>query len=372
MLFRSSGNYNSYLRSVKKYISDDKDLQFIESKVDGYPGFDVKNYGICIWNSSDIKSFIQKRFFELSERGNIVFNTEVVRIDKNENGLKTTYCKDGNVFSLMARNILVATGRSGFLWWRQELRKLKIKYARPISSIGLRFEFPKEFLSKLGKQHPDLKIRVQDNVRKYKTFCFCAGENGGRIKYENYGKFMLLDGHILTCTDKLSAFGNFALLAQLIDEKGEAIGFDTIYQRYIEKYIQLNSGRPIYQSYFDFKNKNINSERRNISVKDSMPSKVWEIFECDFHKQYCAVADEILYWIILESNIQVDYETFTKNVNVIALEIEGIWDKIEINSNFMSSVPNLYVAGDCAGLSQGIIQAMISGIAVARSIDCER
>ena len=76
-------------------------------------------------------------------------------------------------------------------------------------------------------------------------------------------------------------------------------------------------------------------------------------------------------WIFLEADNENDFRSFTKKINVIALEIEGIWDKIEINNDFMSSIPNLYVAGDCAGLSQGIIQAMISGVAVAKAVKFE-
>lgn len=372
-LYELLGNcrYNDYLSNVKKYISDNKDVQFIESKVDDNLGFDIKNYGISIWNSTDIKAFVQKQFLDLSKNGNVCLNTEVVSIDITEKGIKTIYRKGTKYLSLISKNVLVATGRSGFFWWRKELRKLNIKYTTPVSSIGLRFELPKELLSKLGRQHPDLKIRIWDNVRKYKTFCFCAGENGGRLKYENYGKFTLLDGHILTYTDRPSTFGNFALLAQLIDDERKALEFDSIYQRYIEKYILLNGGRPTYQNYFDFKNKNSNSEKRNISVRDSVQSDVWEIFESNFHEQYCAVADKILHWIFLKAGVQSDFESFMKKVNVVALEIEGIWDKIETNSDMMSSIPNLYVAGDCAGLSQGIIQAMISGIAVAKAVNCK-
>ncbi len=199
-------------------------------------------------------------------------------------------------------------------------------------------------------------------------------ENGGRIKYENYGEFTLLDGHILSHTDKMSVYGNFALLAQLINDKSEAMEFDLIRQKYIEKYIhlnQVNTGKPIYQNYYDFKNKNLNSGIGKISVKDSTPTEVWRIFDDGFHKRYCVIADKVLKWIFLEADNENDFRSFTKKINVIALEIEGIWDKIEINNDFMSSIPNLYVAGDCAGLSQGIIQAMISGVAVAKAVKFE-
>lgn len=376
MLYNLLGQckYDAYLSSVKKIVFGNEDAQFIETKVDSNPDFDIKNYGICIWDSLHVKSFIKKQFLELSKNGNILLNAEVSNIDNTEKGLKITYSKGKEIFSLIARNVLVATGRSGFFWWRQELRRLNIKYTPPVSSIGLRFELPKEYLERLGKQHPDLKLRFQDELRKYKTFCFCAGENGGRIKYENYGEFTLLDGHILSQTDKMSVVGNFALLAQLVNENNEAIEFDLIKHKYIEKYIhlnQLNAGKPIYQNYFDFKNKNLNSGIEKISVKDSAPTEVWRLFDNEFHKKYCAVADKILKWIFLEAGNENDFEEFTKKVNIIALEIEGIWDKIETNNDLMSSIPNLYVAGDCAGLSQGIIQAMISGVAVAKAVRLE-
>lgn len=373
MLYNLLGEerYNEYFNVVKDIIFGKENIRFKKTNVINKLKFDIKNYDIYIWNSAQIKRFIEKKFNELMTSKKILLNTEVISIDIVENHFSIKYKNNGNVYYFNATNVLVATGRSGFFWWRNELRKLNIKYTDPISSIGLRFELPKKYLCELGKQHPDLKLRFKDNIRKYKTFCFCGGLNGGRIKYENYGKFTLLDGHILTLMDIPSDVGNFALMAQLVNEKGMGIGFDFIFQKYIKQYIRLNNvhpGKPIYQSYYSFKNKCIDNPKGIISVKDAEPAEIWKLFEDDLHDRYCFISDKILRWLFSYSNNK-NYFDFIRTVNVIGLEIEGIWDKIETEDNLMTSIPGLYVAGDCAGLSQGIVQAMISGVNVARSVD---
>jgi len=47
--------------------------------------------------------------------------------------------------------------------------------------------------------------------------------------------------------------------------------------------------------------------------------------------------------------------------------VEWIYDKIRMDEN-LEFRKNLFIAGDCAGISQGIVSASITGILVAREI----
>jgi uncharacterized protein len=58
----------------------------------------------------------------------------------------------------------------------------------------------------------------------------------------------------------------------------------------------------------------------------------------------------------------------THRVGVIGLELESLWDELVLTPAMRTSVPGLYACGDCAGVAQGILQAAVSGLAVARDI----
>lgn len=62
------------------------------------------------------------------------------------------------------------------------------------------------------------------------------------------------------------------------------------------------------------------------------------------------------------------YEDFLQHVKVIALELEGLWDKVETNDEFETTCENLYIGGDCGGETQGIMQATMMGIRIADAI----
>ena len=55
-------------------------------------------------------------------------------------------------------------------------------------------------------------------------------------------------------------------------------------------------------------------------------------------------------------------------VNVVGLEMEGLWDHIITDENFMTNIGGLYVGGDCGGEVQGLLQATMIGIKIAEAI----
>lgn len=332
---------------------------------------DVKNYPICVLDSANVKKVIEKLYLDISAE-NIMLNTAVVDLSPMDTGYIVRCSREGRDEEFFAQQLVIATGRKGWQWWRQISRQLGIRQSPPITSFGLRFEAPIGFLQEAGRLHPDLKLRMHHNDRKFKTFCFCAGEHGGRLKLQNHGSFILLDGHLLTSSDPPSPFGNFAILTQLINKNGEAIKYSTIYKEVISKYLSLNiehPGRPIYQSYLEFRDKTFCKKPHDISVKDACKACVWKLFNEEMHSAYCEVAESALSFIKEQSlDNSCECSDYIENINVFALELENIWDRVELDNHFMTNRQNLFVAGDCAGISQGVFQAAISGISVAYSI----
>lgn len=68
------------------------------------------------------------------------------------------------------------------------------------------------------------------------------------------------------------------------------------------------------------------------------------------------------------SEVKEDLHYVLSQISVLGLELESIWDEIELNQNMETNIPYLFIAGDSSGLAQGILQAAISGVAAAYGI----
>lgn len=361
-------SYYELLQRACTYWNVDADKDFIKPELrDVKERFEIKNYPVCTMDSVKVKAVIEKwhNIIQNSASIDLQVRKEMTEIRPQSHGFEL-HTADHEVY--YASKIVMAVGRGGMLWLKENLHGLGGRTTTPISSIGLRFEIPKTYIKELGSRHPDLKIRKQFNDRKYKTFCFCAGENGGRIKFINYGRYVLLDGHVLTDKDMDSTVGNFALLTQIPISKDGGLTHTEHINSILEKYIAVNGGKPICQSFLDFKNKRSFNKKYSDNTGNigNIPYKDVHTLLEDEVDSFCYVAEEIFHYIL--EGTDVVYEDFLQHVKVIALELEGLWDKVETNDEFETTCENLYIGGDCGGETQGIMQATMMGIRIADAI----
>lgn len=360
--------YEEILKKACNYWRIDKDKDFIKPTLRNPDGsFEIKNYPVCVMNSLKVKKNIKRWYKQIDESDYIDLKVgeEMSEIRKEKGGFQVLV-ENGETY--WADKVVLGMGRGGMIWLKENLSKLGISTQSPISTIGLRFEMPKKFMQEFGRKHPDLKIRKEYNKRKYKTFCYCGGENGGRIKFINYGKYVLLDGHVLTEKDKDNMFGNFALLTQLSLPNDSKLSYSEYVNSLIEEYVKMNAGKPVCQNFVDFKNKkDVRETHYNAESSVScVPYKNVYRLLGDEVQSFCYVAEEIFHYILADTDIV--YEDFLKEVKVIALEMEGLWDKVETNNRFETSCKGIYIGGDCGGETQGILQATMMGIKIADSI----
>ena len=100
----------------------------------------------------------------------------------------------------------------------------------PDFSCGVRFEMRSDYLRATGLSHPDFKVTQRDGMpNKVKTFCFCGGTNGGRVKFTHYQDafgepIITLDGHETLERESTGRplAGNFGLLCQTVTLDSDA------------------------------------------------------------------------------------------------------------------------------------------------------
>ncbi|MBY2989338.1 FAD-dependent oxidoreductase, partial [Rhizobium leguminosarum] len=205
-----------------EYLFPDVEAKVVRPPKD-YRGFTLKTYPLMSVGEEAVSTMIERTYDRIiaDDRTSLLFNTAVTEIMPLGDGflLNTKSRTEGNITISVGR-VIVSVGRKGQSWWKDELRRLGLKHTTPTSSVGVRFECPSDALRDVAFVHPDFKTTVTENDVKVKTFCFCAGQSGGRIKFTDYVTHTFLDGHVVV--DHPVPTSNFALMAQLRDENGQA------------------------------------------------------------------------------------------------------------------------------------------------------
>ena len=320
---------------------------------------EVKVFPVRVTTSEEIKSFMEEKWEDVIGSGVEYFNYEMVDFSDGVKGLKI--CLDSGD-TIKAKKVVLAMGRFGMKWLNNNLQAKKFEYETPIPTVGFRFEMPKEYLEPLGKIHPDFKLRMVYNGYKYKTFCYCGGSHGGRLKFANYGEYTLLDGHILTEDDINSNYGNFTVLRQLTDVKGDRKAAIENEKAILSKYIEKYAGKPMYQSYKNFRKAVYEGESLGISAINVKSGPVHDLIDMGL-EDYCHVVEEAISYVAKYAKCSAD--EIIEHTSVIGLELEGLWNRISTDDHFMIKGREIYVGGDCRGGAQGILQATIEGIAIA-------
>ncbi|WP_280716779.1 hypothetical protein [Kitasatospora sp. MAP5-34] len=281
---------------------------------------------------------------------------------------------------LTCDHLVLATGRRGVTSTTALLQGLGVPTELPDISVGVRLEMAVELLEAIGEEHPDLKVSQLDHAQKIKSFCFCGGPNGGRIKLTNYqdafgDPVITLDGH--ETTERVRGIralaSNFGLLCQ-VQGRGNAL---EARDSFIATYRELAGGRPFTQSLRAFMDRTSDGagwpqlEARmpfQPSVLDLTVGRVDKLFTDAEHAGLAAGFRRFMGSILTHTGRALTVEDILDDVLVVGPEMEFLWNRPAIDAD--CKVPGLpvYVVGDSAGIAQGIVQAAMMGIAAGRAI----
>jgi uncharacterized FAD-dependent dehydrogenase/SAM-dependent methyltransferase len=365
----------------------DRPISFcdVEHRPSAEESFSFKPYPVAVISAAQVRGFLEQMFEHLASnpRLHMMMESEVTdivqlpgggyraRIDSRRTGSETIF----------ADQVIVAVGRGGMFWWRKTIRDLGLAFQFPQPSVGLRFELNQRWLAPAGTLHPDYKVTMRQPAGKFKSFCYCAGTGGGQIKYTDYGDFCLLDGHVASAEDRVpdgKAPGNFALLYQLPTIPPDVDPMAVVMDRYIAPYQALrpdSPGKPVAQRFNDFRERRGGptswaalkaSLNHRPSVEDLAPARIDSLFKMEEHQGFCQAVERYMNEVL--GHTSGVPQALIDDILVIALELEGLWDVMDVDMHLETSSPGLFVTGDAAGIAQGILQAMATGIVAARRI----
>lgn len=266
--------------------------------------------------------------------------------------------------SFEADAVLLAPGRIGSGWLIEQLNGLGVGMNYNPIDVGVRVEVPNEVMDEVingyGCWDPKFHMYTPSYDDFVRTFCVCPA---GYVVREPYGDSLFgANGHSMR--DTKSGNTNFALLTRV--SLTEPLENTTEYGRRIAQLANTLGGhKPIIQRLGDLR-----SHRRSTwdrlsrshvkpTMEDVTPGDIAMTYPrriiMDFMESL-EMLDRVMPGIAADSAL------------LYAPEIKFYAMRIQTDGRLRTSIPNLYVAGDGAGVSRGIVGAAATGFVAARGI----
>lgn len=309
---------------------------------------------------------IYKRLEEYLEEHNILMKFETIVddliIENNEiKGVSTISAKNENNKELFySDKVVIAVGRKGANWLSNICIKYGIKTKSGIVDIGVRYELEDKVMKNINKYLYEGKFIGYPTPFKDKVRTFCQNPSGfvSSEVYDN--NLSLVNGH--SYKEKKSTNTNLAILVS--HNFTYPFNKPIEYGRNVAKNLnELGNGNVLVQRLGDiYRGKRTwEKELENNIVVPTLKSAVPG--DITFAIGYRTMTD------ILQFIRQMDkiIEGFANPENLLyAPEIKFYSNQVIINSNFETSIKNLYSIGDGGGMTRGLMMASCSGIQMAR------
>lgn len=262
---------------------------------------------------------------------------------------------------LKAKYILAAPGRIGASWLARQVRALGIEFSYGPIDVGVRVEVPERVMAPIVEISRDPKFYITTKTFKDFVRSFCVNPRG-HVMEERYDDFAGVNGQSLR--EKKSSNTNFALLTrvELTQPVTDTLAYGSSIARLVTT---IGGGYPLLQRLGDLRAGRRSTweriERGEVKptlhsvtpgdISMALPSRiVTDIVEA------LELLDEVIPNVTSDSTLLYAPET-----KLYAM-------KITVDRDMRTSMPNLFVAGDGAGLSRGIVAAAATGLLAARGI----
>ncbi|NHI93665.1 MAG: FAD-dependent oxidoreductase [Candidatus Lokiarchaeota archaeon] len=340
----------------KKYRPNDKKIEEIKNKAAsvGVKFIPITQRHIGTENAPNVIKSIQD---ELENKKNVTFllRSEVKSIKNNEiillNGITRPY-----------DFLLLAPGRSGMVWLTEQMQELGVETKYEPISIGVRVEVPSYIMNSVCNFERDPKFHIYPKTYDDFVRTFCVNHEGYVVQERYPDESVATNGHSFE-TEK-SENSNFALLVQI--SLTEPLEDTTAYGKSIAYNCgTLGGGKPLLQRLGDIhEGRRSNWDRIN---KNAVQPTLKSVTPGDISM----ALPHRIFVDIIESIEKLDHILPGLNSSstlLYAPEIKYSAKRVITNNFLETSVPNLFVAGDGAGLTRGIVAAAVTGLIAAEGI----
>ncbi|MBM7557494.1 NAD(P)/FAD-dependent oxidoreductase [Halanaerobacter jeridensis] len=273
---------------------------------------------------------------------------------------RTTGIKTGQGEEILGDKVVVAPGRENAEWLSGEAERLGIPMAINPVDIGVRVELPAAVMEELTDVVYESKFvyhspTFEDKVR---TFCMCPN---GEVVNENNNGLITVNGHS-HATEKTDNT-NFALLVSKTFT--EPFREPITYGKDVAKLANLLGAGVIVQRLGDFLDGRRSTPERikrsivEPTLKDATPGDLSLVLPY----RHLKAIDEML-----EALDEICPGVYSRHTLLYGVEVKFYSSRLEVQDNLETQIDDLYVAGDGAGITRGLMQASSSGVVIARDI----
>ncbi len=307
---------------------------------------------------TDINYIVLENLYnELSPTVDFYFRTPAESVEKTDLG----YRVNTKAEQFEAPVCIISAGRSGSKWMEKVCTDLDIPTKSNRVDIGVRVELPYEIFAHLTDELYESKIVYRTEKFRDLVRTFCMNPRGAVVN-ENTNGIVTVNGHSYEDPEKHTGNTNFALLVSkhfshpFKDSNG--------YGESIARLSNMLGGGVIVQRFGDLIRGQRSNEKR---MADSFVRPTLAATPGDLS---LVIPKRILDGIIemIYALDKIAPGTANDDTLLYGVEVKFYNMEVDTDENLETCHKNLFVIGDCGGVTHSLSQASASGVCVARYI----
>ena len=272
--------------------------------------------------------------------------------------------KKGVQEEIFAEYVVVAPGRGGAEWLKEQTDKLGIVTENNEVDIGVRVEVPNSIMDHLTKDLYEAKLVYYSDTFDNKVRTFCMNP-GGVVSGEHYdGEVAVVNGHSYADPKLKTQNTNFALLVST--RFTEPFNQPIEYGKYIARLANMLTGGGIMVQRLGDLIKGRRTDYDRLKKSTTIPTMKGAVpgdLSYALPQRYLTSIIEAL-----KAFDNVAPGLYSRNTLLYGVEVKFYSSKVRVNDKFETQIKNLYTIGDGAGITRGLMQASVTGVVVARDI----
>jgi hypothetical protein len=276
-----------------------------------------------------------------------------------ENGeYKGVRTKGGEEYT--SKKVIVAPGRDGADWFREQAALLNIPSEVNPVDIGVRVEVPAEVMNHITDVVYESKFIFYSRQFDDRVRTFCMNPNGA-VVVENVEGLMIVNGH--SYQDKKTNNTNFALLVS--KNFTEPFKEPLKYGKYIANLANMLGGGVIVQRLGDLQDGRRSTEGRiarglvTPTLKDATPGDLSLVLP---HRYVVSLLE------MLEALDKVAPGVNSRHTLLYGVEVKFYSNRVQLDNELRTNIEGMWAIGDGAGITRGLAQASVAGVVAARSV----
>lgn len=270
-------------------------------------------------------------------------------------GVKTASGKE-----VRARYVVAAPGRENAEWLSNEAKRLKIGMKVNPVDIGVRVECPAVITKELTDNIYESKLVYQTPTFDDRVRTFCMSPYGQVVNENNQG-LITVNGH--SHAEIKTENTNFALLVS--KNFTEPFHEPITYGKNIARLANLLGGGVLVQRLGDLLAGQRSTPKRIARgiVRPTLPEATPGDLSLVLPYRHLISIIEML-----QALDQLAPGLYSRDTLLYGVEVKFYSSRLDVDKNLETGIRNLFVGGDGAGITRGLMQASVSGVVIARTI----